>query len=157
MTRSQAGLAAVLVHAALFVVMFVLGRYSWSRWLRRRHGEVDRMVRDGEAQWAAVATIWIGAEHLGGAVARRGSRPTGIVAVSDGWLVWHPGERARRRRHQTVRLPLTDVAVDRTPWWRPWTSVARFCQLMLATGTGRVLIHLYSEAGVPPTSWPTPG
>ena len=156
MTRSGVALVAVSGYVALFAVMVVLGRYLWRRWLDRRHAEVERVVDSGEAQWAAVATIWVGVEYLGGADAARGSRPTGIVAVDDGWLVWRPGEGARRRGHRAERLRLIDVTVDRTPWWRPWTSVVRFSQLVLDTGSGRVLIHLYSEAGAPPTSWRSP-
>jgi hypothetical protein len=134
------------------------------RWVRRNRRAVVRLVREGGADWAAFAWLLQGAEHLGGAGARRGSGPVGILAVTGDRLTWLPNARAVRRGHVETTRPLAElhVAVDAR---RRMLTGPRYRQVHVdvagvdvagvdvARRRAEVVALLYAEAGDEPSAW----
>jgi hypothetical protein len=123
-----------------------LGVVGWIRWRRR---DVARIIRLGEAEWAALGLIKVGARHLDGGTERPGSQPVGILSVKNGDLAWHPNRAARKRGHRDATWRLSDVYRLHFEKRRLPTALA-IREVHLGIKDEVVVVWLYTDAGTLP-------
>ena len=140
----------LIIYVALFAsgAIATLGGLRW--WLRVNRRRVQRLVADGQADWAALCRVAEGARYLEGAQPS-GSRlpPTGVMSVQGDRLTWSPGRADQRRGHHAAALSLSGFRCQRVSFHRDITGTAvREVHLTLAGDP--IVLFLYAESGSAP-------
>jgi hypothetical protein len=121
------------------------------RWNRRRHHEVQQLVSEGQADWAAVCRVTHGAELLADTPPTpRADHASGTLLTTREHLEWHPDTWSLDAGWTPGTRPLTDVRLLSSSWRRDIIGV-QLRVLHIEVPGGKVIIAVSAEAGHPPT------
>lgn len=120
------------------------------RWHRRRRREVQQVVADGLADWAAACRIFGGDELLADATPTpRLDQASGTLRVAGGRLEWRPDAWSLDAGWTPGSHPLADVRLLGSSWRRDIVGLRARVPHLEVPG-GKVFVAITTEAGHPP-------